>query len=148
MVKKVLMVMALFAVLLVPAFAATQVSIDWQWQINDPAVKYFRYQVDGDSPDGWTVVGSDVTSYLLEGADGSRSYTFFLQQSYDGIYWSESSISVSKPVVSQSATLEGSFVTEEEFPPYYVDSITLPVEGAPGFEESPEVEETEPSFCL
>lgn len=95
-----------------PLFAVS-VTVEWNWVQNDSDVRYFRYQVDGEAEDGWTVVDSSVTNYTAKGLDGSQSYTLYLQQSYDGVYWSQSASSASQPVVPQTAELEEPVVTEE-----------------------------------
>lgn len=95
-----------------PLFAVS-VTVEWNWVQNDSDVRYFRYQVDGEAEDGWTVVDSSVTNYTAKGLDGSQSYTLYLQQSYDGVYWSQSASSASQPVVPQTAEVEEPVVTEE-----------------------------------
>ncbi len=97
MVKKrslMLVALVLFAVSL---FAAPVV-VTWEWMLEDPNVTTFRYQIDGENPDGWTVVDSSVTSYTVKGLDGSKAYTLYLQQSYDGENFSGSAKAVSEPI--------------------------------------------------
>ena len=110
--KRILIVLSLLAMIVLP-LAAAQVTVDWNWVKNDPGVQYFRYQMDGEAEDGWTVVDASVTSYSASGLDGSRGYTLYLQQSYDGVYWSASAASSSQPVVPQEAVLDEPVVTEE-----------------------------------
>lgn len=110
--KRILIVLSLLAMIVLP-LAAAQVTVDWNWVKNDPGVQYFRYQMDGEAEDGWTVVDASVTSYSASGLDGSRGYTLYLQQSYDGVYWSASASSSSQPVVPQEAVLDEPVVTEE-----------------------------------
>ena len=103
--RKIVVALLLVALAL-PAFAST-VTVEWQWTVNDPAVQFFRYQVDGEDPNLWEYVPCDVTSYSISGVDGSRSYALYLQQSYDGRNWSASSVSVSQPyVVEDPAPVE------------------------------------------
>lgn len=73
--------------------------VTWNWVQNDQKVQYFRYQVDGERPENWTVVRSDVTSYRFENAEDTQEYTLYLQQSYDGRYWSDSSLNTSRALV-------------------------------------------------
>lgn len=65
-------------------------TVTWTWYENDPKVEYYRYQIDGQNDDGWTVLDKYAyeVSVLL---DVSVLHTLYLQQSYDGILWSESS---------------------------------------------------------
>ena len=43
--KRILMIAALLIALALPLFAV-QATVDWQWEMNDPDVQYFRYQLD------------------------------------------------------------------------------------------------------
>ena len=40
--KRILMIAALLIALALPLFAV-QATVDWQWEMNDPDVQYFRY---------------------------------------------------------------------------------------------------------
>ena len=111
-IKRALLLAAVLFAMTLPLFAVS-VTVEWNWVQNDSDVRYFRYQVDGEAEDGWTVVDSSVTNYTAKGLDGSQSYTLYLQQSYDGVYWSQSASSVSQPVVPQTAEVEEPVVTEE-----------------------------------
>ena len=110
----------LIAMFFVAIPLAADVDVTWEWYNNDPAVKFFRYQLDGELDGGWTVVPSDVTSYTVNNLDGSQSYGLYLQQSYDGIWWSESTVAYSEiiedkvpAVASLSANTVYSAATEE-----------------------------------
>ena len=135
--KRILIVLSLLVMTLLP-LAAAQVTVDWNWVVNDPGVQYFRYQMDGQSEDGWTVVDSSVTSYSASGLDGSKAYTLYLQQSYDGVYWSQSASSTSQPVVPQEAEISQPVVTEEVVEPVVEDVVVE----EPVAEEPVAVEET------
>lgn len=63
--------------------------VTWSWESGDEAVAYYRYQLDGTTPEGWIVVPSTNTSYTLLDADASRDYTLYLECSYDGYTWSD-----------------------------------------------------------
>lgn len=67
------------------AFAAYDET--FSWRASGEAL-VFRYQLDGEDPAGWTVVPSTVTSYTAEGLSGD--HVFYVQQSPDGVIWSES----------------------------------------------------------
>ena len=69
--------------------------VTWTWFENDPDVEFFRYQVDGEDDDKWTVVDWSVNEVSIE-LDVSEIHTLYLQQSYDGILWSESSMTDSE----------------------------------------------------
>ena len=91
----------LIALVLIPAtLFAVPVVVTWEWMLEDPMVTTFRYQIDGEAADQWTVVDSSVTSYTVRGLDGSKSHTLYLQQSYDGEYFSASALSVSEPILA------------------------------------------------
>jgi hypothetical protein len=94
---KVLAVLA--ALILLPSVLfAVPVVITWEWLLEDPLVTTFRYQVDGENADAWTVVDSSVTSYTQRGLDGTIAHTLYLQQSYDGVNFSDSAQSVAQPM--------------------------------------------------
>ena len=90
--------------LFVPALAfAVPVAITWEWTLDDPNVTTFRYQIDGEDPDGWTVVDATQTTYTAQNLDGDKAYTLYLQQSYDGTNFSASATSTSEPLVVEKA---------------------------------------------
>ena len=94
MMKRTLLALV---VLFVSAFAlfALEGNVTWIWFENDPNVEYCRYQIDGEDDDKWIVVDWTVTevTYTL---DVTVLHTLYLQQSYDGINWSESSYTESE----------------------------------------------------
>ena len=69
---------------------AVELNMDWTWEVEDPEVNYYRYQINGQEDNSWTVVDSSVTSYSVEGLDATIENVFYLQQSYDGNNWSDS----------------------------------------------------------
>lgn len=90
----------LTALVVVPAIVfAAPVVVTWEWMLEDPMVTTFRYQLDGEDEANWTVVDSFVTSYTEVGLDGDVPHTLYLQQSYDGINFSGSAISVAEPLL-------------------------------------------------
>ena len=103
--KRLILLIAALFLIVTPLFAA-KVAVTWEWLLSDPDVQYFRYQVGGEDPTKWVVVTSDVTSYEEQGLDGSGSYTLYLQQSYDGIYWSVSASATSMPIVPETPVIE------------------------------------------
>lgn len=71
------------------AFAKSNATkVQWTWSSSDENVKYFRYQLNGEDDNNWTVVDSSITSVFLETKDKDSIY---VQASYDGINWSVSS---------------------------------------------------------
>ena len=98
--KKILTLLALLVLLPVMVFA-TEVVITWEWMLDDPQITGFRYQLDGEDPDNWTVVDSMTSSCVIENLDGSKEYTLYLQQTYDGVNWSPSAVSVAMPLFSE-----------------------------------------------
>lgn len=116
MKRKFIAVLA--ALILLPAFLfAVPVVVTWEWLLEDPMVTTFRYQIDGEEEEKWTVVDSSVTSYTERGLDGTKSHTLYLQQSYDGVYFSGSALSVAEPMFPveepTSVVAEAPVVAEE-----------------------------------
>ena len=94
MMKKVLLAAI---VLLISAFAlcAAEADVTWVWFENDPNVQFYRYQIDGEDDDSWTIVDFLVNEVTVT-LDVSVPHTLYLQQSYDGINWSASSFTESE----------------------------------------------------
>lgn len=63
----------------------------WMWEHNDSDVNFFRYSTTYDEK--WRVVPADHYSIKVDSGD-VNDYEFFLQQSYDGVNWSESASSL------------------------------------------------------
>lgn len=95
--KKCLMLLVALVLFSATLFAAPVV-VTWEWMLDDPMVTTFRYQIDGEEPNNWEVVDASVTSYTVKGLDGSKSYTLYLQQSYDGENFSGSAVAKSEPI--------------------------------------------------
>ena len=92
--KKVLLAVI---VLLISAIslAAAEADVTWVWFENDPNIQFYRYQIDGEEDDNWTVVNFLVNEVTVT-LDVSVLHTLYLQQSYDGIHWSASSFTESE----------------------------------------------------
>lgn len=97
--KRLIMALAVLAAIVAPVVAAETMSVTWQWGHDDANVNYYRYQVNNESDDGWTVVPSSVLSYDATELDPYQSYTLYLQCSYDGENWSESAVAVAEPLL-------------------------------------------------
>ncbi len=69
-----------------PAFGAVS-TVKWAWHSHDERVKWFRYQLNAEKEDGWTVVDSTITSANFPDSEGNILY---VQASFDGINWSAS----------------------------------------------------------
>lgn len=85
--KRVLIV--LIFILTISSLFATETI--WMWDHNDSEVNFFRYSTSFDEK--WRVVPSDHYSVKLDSGD-IDDYEFFLQQSYDGEIWSDSTIAL------------------------------------------------------
>lgn len=97
MKKRALTLLALLFI--VPAMLfATDVVITWEWMLDDPQVTGFRYQLDDENPDDWVVVSADETTATFQHLDGSKEYSLYLQQTYDGVNWSASAVSIAYPL--------------------------------------------------
>ena len=97
--KKFMLFLAAFLMLISPLAAAQSMSVTWEWLLDDPEVNYYRYQLDAQEDDGWTTVDGTVSSYTVDGLDPYSTYTLYLQRSYDGIYWSPSAEAVAEPLL-------------------------------------------------
>lgn len=67
----------------------------WTWYSQDEKVAWFRYQLNAQEQDGWTVVDSTVTSVAIEtdyvvDEAANKVATLYVQGSYDGVNWSVS----------------------------------------------------------
>ena len=62
--KSVIALMALLMIAGVPLTADTM-SVTWEWLLDDPEVTVYRYQLDGEDPDGWTEIGGDESTLSL-----------------------------------------------------------------------------------
>lgn len=143
--KRASILIALLLVVVAGAFAL-DATVTWSWSQNDPDVKYFRYQLDGEEEGKWTVVDADVLSASYD-IDVSVEHTLYLQQSYDGANWSASSHTVSAAVEDETLQTAVADVPETTEP------AETPVEDAepasepavePVVEPSAEVAETAP----
>jgi len=86
-----------FLILIFTGFLfAVEVSGTWYWATDDWNIKYFRYQLDGELEENWTVVDSNVYSVTFNSLDGDVEHTLFVQQSYNGKTWSESALAISE----------------------------------------------------
>lgn len=108
-IKRILGLVCAIAVLVPAMLMARPVAITWDWFQNDPDVTYFRYQLNGEDADGWTVIEADVLTYTSDALDGTVAQALYLQQSYDGVLWSPSAVSVVDALFAP-----GEIVAEEE----------------------------------
>ena len=130
--KRMIAVIVMLVSVLACVFAY-EGTVTWTWYENDPKVEYYRYQVDAQNDDGWTVV--DKYAYEVSIVlDVSVLHTLYLQQSYDGIIWSESSAADSE-VFQEPEPVE-----EEPVPEEVVEPVEEPEEVVPEepVEEVPE----------
>ncbi len=81
--------------------AAQTMTVKWQWELTDPDVKAYRYQLDGTKDNAWTVVGGKVDSYQAVDLDPYTDHTLYLQSSYNGVDWSETASSTAKALLTQ-----------------------------------------------
>ena len=65
-------------------------NIEWTWSAESNETNYFRYQLNGEDEDSWTVVDSQVTSVILPSETDND--TLFVQASNDGKVWSDSAV--------------------------------------------------------
>ena len=121
MMKKVLLA-AIVLLISVFALCASEADVTWVWFENDPNVQYYRYQIDGEDDDSWTIVDFLVNEVTVT-LDVSVPHTLYLQQSYDGVSWSESSMVRSEVFTGFDAPeTETGIVEEPEIPAESEDS--------------------------
>ncbi len=157
--KRLVMVLAVLAALIAPVLAAQTMSVTWKWSHDDQNVSYYRYQLNNESEEGWTVVPNTVLSYDATELDPYQSYTLYLQCSYDGENWSESAVAVAEPllveepepVVVEEIVEEEPVVVEapvEEEPVVIVEEEPVVIVEAPVEEDEIVVEEKEDATAV
>ena len=141
--KLAIVLLAVFFVCLAP-LAAAEMTVSWEWLLDDPDVTAYRYQLGGEDPDNWTVVSADTNTYEVSGLDPYQSYTLFLQRSYDGVNWSASASSTAEAILVATDAPEP--VVEEVVAPVVEEEPAVVVEEEPAavVEEEPVVVEETP----
>ena len=86
-------------ILLFSVFSLFATETIWLWDHNDSEVEYYRYKTSFDEK--WRTVPSDHYSVKVESGDVDE-YDFVLQQSYDGVNWSDATIK--NHVIKQEVT--------------------------------------------
>ena len=144
--KLAIILLAVFLVGLVPLTAA-EMTVSWEWLLDDPDVTAYRYQLDGEDPDNWTVVSADTNIYEVAGLDPYQDYTLYVQRSYDGINWSESGVSTAKALLEAAPVVEPEpepvVVVEPEPEPVVEEVMVVEPEPEPVVEEVVEEEPIE-----
>ena len=142
--KLAIVLLAVFFVALAP-LAAAEMTVSWEWLLDDPDVTAYRYQLGGEDPDNWTVVSADTNTYEVTGLDPYQSYTLYLQRTYDGVNWSASASSTAEAIlVAAEAPAEeapAALVEEEEVAAVEETPVIAEVE-APAEEPAAVEEET------
>jgi hypothetical protein len=105
MKKRFLAVLALLVIVPTMIFA-TNVAITWEWMIDDPQVTGFRYQLNDENSENWVVVSGDTTMVIIQDLEGSAEYSLYLQQTFDGVNWSDSAVSVAYPLFEAEPVIE------------------------------------------
>jgi len=139
--KKLLLCLALALISMASLFAV-QAYVTWTWYENDSDVQFYRFQLDAQEDDGWTIVGNDVNEITLL-LDVSQAHSLYLQQSYDGQIWSESSVVESEIFTDFGSNNEEAVVEEESLQPEEVQPEAEPAKSVAAEELSEEkAEET------
>jgi len=89
---------AIFMLCTVGVLSAEPITITWEWEAADEEVSGFRYQLNAEDPDGWTVVDVSVTEYTLGPVEDTLYHVLYVQQTYDNEHWSESGVLAYDPV--------------------------------------------------
>ncbi len=140
-----LLVLVILSLICLSGLFALNGLVTWTWFENDPAVEYFRYQVDGEDEANWTVVDWSVNEVTIL-LDISVPHELHLQQSYDGENWSESSIVESEVFTDadfQQPSEEELWTEEPVEEPTEEGSQEMPAEEAQPQEETQEQQEAE-----
>jgi len=80
--------MAAGLLFLCAAARVAAVPVECGWERDDERISRYRYQLNGEEDDGWTVVDGATTSISVDMGAGIN--TIYVQASYDGVKWSES----------------------------------------------------------
>jgi len=114
MKKRSVLFVALF--LISAVLFAKPVKMNWVWELENPQVTSFRYQIDDENPNKWIVVDSSITSYSLTTLDSPKAHTLYVQQSYDGKNFGPSGRSVMYPLPLSSESMEMNWVWKLDDP--------------------------------
>lgn len=109
---RILMALVVLLMLMSPLMAVQLMNVTWQWENNDPEVIQYRYQLENQDPDAWTVVDASVLSYQANGLDPYKDYTLYLQSTYDGENWSEAAAATALAMLSDIPVVEEPVVVE------------------------------------
>jgi len=102
MKKKVLNQLVVMVVILLfagTAVAASEIMFTWVLPPAGEDIVEYRYQIGGEDPDNWNYVDADPDGVEVEVGplDRNEPHELYLQQSFDGEIWSESSVGVYEP---------------------------------------------------
>ncbi len=111
---RVIFIVALLAMVILPLSAKKAMNVSWEWLLSDPEVTAYRYQLNGEDADGWTVVDGNTSVYTATGLDPYSDYTLYLQCSYDGINWSASASSTAYALLKEEPVAAEVVETVEE----------------------------------
>jgi len=128
--KKNMIIIILSLLAFSPLFASL-VTLNWQWESNDEEVTSFRYRLNDND---WVTVDPSVTEFTLTGVDQDTSYTFEIQQSYDGINYGDSAIesydneiAQQEPVIEEvPSVITEPVVIEEPVTPTLEEPVVVP----------------------
>lgn len=81
------------------AVSATEIMFTWVLPPAGEDIVQYRYQIDGEDSDNWTYVDAQDERIEVEVGplDRNEPHSLYLQQSFDGEIWSESSVGVYEP---------------------------------------------------
>jgi hypothetical protein len=117
--KKLVSVLLILLVSGLSLYAET--TLRWSWHTQDERIEFFRYQLNGEDDDNWTVVDSSVRAVVLPTSDNN---TLYVQASYDGVNWSVSGFKTY--VFEENETpAEESIAETAEFLPEAAEEVSL-----------------------
>ena len=83
-------------ILLFTSFSLFSTAISWTWTTPDSSIRYYRYQLNGEKDEGWTVIDAAEGKAVIH---SSGRNILHIQSSYDGNIWSESTVTTyTKPL--------------------------------------------------
>lgn len=111
--SKKIIIMVVAILLTVISVGAAKLNITWDWEASVPGITAFRYQLDSDAPETWNVVSSEVTTFTAENLESTVDHYFYLQQSFDGIAWSDSAIDIVTAIEDDEILSEAKVIDRE-----------------------------------
>ena len=92
-------------ILFFTSFSLFSTAISWAWTTPDSSIRYYRYQLNGEKDDRWTVIDGGEGKAVIR---SSGRNVLHIQSSYDGNVWSESTVTTYTKPLSISLRINSS----------------------------------------